>query len=267
MTKIWKLETAQQSETSTKRKKVILIYPTPLRGGIQPRFLSPATLMIKTLTRCTLSKTLLTLSFQLQSTSFLFWWWSIIKPDSHGFRDMPRILLLGGDRKHYSKPLVLSDIETTFPRITSFENLRDLILRHIGFDGLRKSPSAKPGKPSALSSDLCQVCITQAYQRNLQIGRYGKFLNNPPHNGFLDQRIVLVFACLLNQALLVPSVRFRHRTIPYRNFTIFQRVLEVNYTTYLFWPCEPIITMGQGALLGPHAPPPNVTRSGSNGNL
>jgi hypothetical protein len=58
-----------------------------------------------------------------------------------------------------------------------------------------------------------------------------------PHSGFHNQRIALenalVLARLLNRTLLVPPVRFGRKAIPYRKFTILQRILDANYTAYL----------------------------------
>ena len=58
-----------------------------------------------------------------------------------------------------------------------------------------------------------------------------------PHSGFHNQRIALenalVLARILNRTLLVPPVRFGHKAIPYRKFTILQRILDANYRSYL----------------------------------
>ena len=64
-----------------------------------------------------------------------------------------------------------------------------------------------------------------------------KFLSYLPHSGFHNQRIALenalVLARLLNRTLLVPPIRFGHRAIPHRNFTVLQQALDANYTAYL----------------------------------
>jgi len=74
-------------------------------------------------------------------------------------------------------------------------------------------------------------------QLNAQVTPDEKFLSYLPHSGFHNQRIALenalVLARLLNRTLLVPSVRFGPRAIPYRHFTVLQRMLDTNYTAYL----------------------------------
>ena len=79
--------------------------------------------------------------------------------------------------------------------------------------------------------------LTQTYQPNSQPQPDEKFLSYLPHSGFHNQRIALenalVLVRLLNRTLLVPPIRFGRRAIPYRNFTVLQRVLDANYTAYL----------------------------------
>jgi len=93
-------------------------------------------------------------------------------------------------------------------------------------------------RPSlAASFTSLQPNLTQMDQLNPQVRLDEKFLSYLPHSGFHNQRIALenalVLARLLNRTLLVPPVRFGHRAIPYRNFTVLQRVLDANYMAYL----------------------------------
>jgi len=74
-------------------------------------------------------------------------------------------------------------------------------------------------------------------QPNTHVTPDDKFLSYLPHSGFHNQLIALentlVPARLLNRTLLVPPVRFGPRAIPYRNFTVLQRMLDTNYAAYL----------------------------------
>jgi len=93
-------------------------------------------------------------------------------------------------------------------------------------------------RPSlASSSPTPQSDLTQMYQPNPRVRPDEKFLSYLPHSGFHNQRIALenalVLARLLNRTLLVPPIRFGRKAIPYRNFTVLQRVSDANYTAYL----------------------------------
>ena len=92
-------------------------------------------------------------------------------------------------------------------------------------------PSLATAIPS-LPPDLAQI-----RQSNLQVQPHEKFLSYLPHSGFHNQRIALenalVLARLLNRTLLVPPIRFGDKAIPYRKFTILQRLLDVDYISYL----------------------------------
>jgi len=93
-------------------------------------------------------------------------------------------------------------------------------------------------RPSlATSFPSSQPDFTRMGQQNPQIRPDEKFLSYLPHSGFHNQRIALenalVLSRLLNRTLLVPPIRFGRRAIPYRNFTVLQRVLDADYTAYL----------------------------------
>ncbi|KAF9779825.1 hypothetical protein BJ322DRAFT_1146328 [Thelephora terrestris] len=93
-------------------------------------------------------------------------------------------------------------------------------------------------RPSlATSTSLSQLDLAQTRQRNFQARPDEKFLSYLPHSGFHNQRIALenalVLARLLNRTLLVPPIRFGGKAIPYRNFTVLQRILDVDHASYL----------------------------------
>ncbi|KAF9650013.1 hypothetical protein BDM02DRAFT_1689768 [Thelephora ganbajun] len=93
-------------------------------------------------------------------------------------------------------------------------------------------------RPSLIISfPSSQSGFAQLHQPNPQVQPDEKFLSYLPHSGFHNQRIALenalVLARLLNRAFLVPPVRFGHRAIPYRNFTVLHRILDADYTAYL----------------------------------
>jgi len=56
-------------------------------------------------------------------------WCSGIKPDPCGVSRHVRVLSLGGNEP-WTPPLLASDIETSIPHLTSFKNLRKLIIGH-----------------------------------------------------------------------------------------------------------------------------------------
>ncbi|KAF9644696.1 hypothetical protein BDM02DRAFT_3190361 [Thelephora ganbajun] len=100
------------------------------------------------------------------------------------------------------------------------------------------TPNTRFFRPSLVASfPSLQSGLARLYQPNPQVRPDEKFLGYLPHSGFHNQRIVLenalVLARLLNRTSLVPPVRFGRRAIPYRNFTVLQRVLDANYTAYL----------------------------------
>jgi len=92
-------------------------------------------------------------------------------------------------------------------------------------------------RPLATSSPSSQPDFTQMYQPNPRVRSDEKLLSYLPHSGFHNQRIALenalVLARLLNRTLFVPPIRFGRRAIPYRNFTVLQRILDTNSMAYL----------------------------------
>ena len=120
----------------------------------------------------------------------------------------------------------------------SFGFLEDELLRSgssLICDQLRNAHLSRPSLATSLPSS--QSGLVQIDRPNGQVRRDEKFLSYLPHSGFHNQRIslenALVLARLLNRTLLVPPVRFGHRAIPYRNFTVLQRMLDADYTAYL----------------------------------
>ena len=91
------------------------------------------------------------------------------------------------------------------------------------------SPATSPPSPRPNSA--------RVRQSDIRIRPEEKFLSYLPHSGFHNQRIALenalVLSRLLNRTLLIPPVRFGRRAVPYRNFTVLQRLLDADYMAYL----------------------------------